>query len=61
MTNSLSAGNAAEDQHGALREFLAALRGGPAPQGECHDNIRSLEMAFGALASARRRRRGVVR
>jgi predicted dehydrogenase len=52
---------AAEGQHGALREFLAALDGGPVPQGECHDNIKSLAMVFGAIAGARRRRRVPVR
>jgi predicted dehydrogenase len=48
-------------QHGALREFLAAIRGGPAPQGECRDNIRSLAMVFGAVESARRGRRVPIR
>lgn len=36
-----------------LAEFVAALRGGPLPQGECHDNIRSLAMVTAALESAR--------
>jgi predicted dehydrogenase len=50
-----------EGQRGAIREFLAALNGGPAPQGECHDNIKSLAMVFGAIESARRGRRVVIR
>lgn len=44
-------------QHGALREFLRALKGGPAPQGLVQDNIHSLEMVCGAIESSRRRRR----
>lgn len=44
-------------QHGALREFLAAIAGGPTPQGECHDNIQSLAMVFGAISSAGKGRR----
>lgn len=38
---------------GALTEFLDALDGGPVPQGEVHDNIRSLAMVLGALESSR--------
>lgn len=41
-------------QHGALKEFLACLREGTMPQGECRDNIRSLAMVFGAIESSRR-------
>jgi len=37
---------------GALREFVGALRSGQTPQGECHDNIKSLAMVFGAIESA---------
>ena len=48
-------------QHGALKEFLAAIRGGPAPQGECHDNIKSLAMVFAAIESSRKRRRVPVK
>ncbi len=44
-------------QHGALREFLAALDGGPAPQGECHDNIKSMAMVDYAVQSAEAGRR----
>lgn len=45
-----------EDTHrgqtGALGEFLAALQGGPTPQGECHDNIQSMAMVSYAIDSA---------
>jgi predicted dehydrogenase len=37
---------------GSLREFLHALRSGQTPQGECHDNIKSLAMVFAAVESA---------
>jgi predicted dehydrogenase len=37
---------------GSLREFLHALETGEVPQGECHDNIKSLAMVFAALESA---------
>ncbi|MFD0664510.1 Gfo/Idh/MocA family protein [Thermocatellispora tengchongensis] len=36
-----------------LEEFVTALRTGTPPQGECHDNIRSLAMVTAALESAR--------
>ncbi|MEU6728780.1 Gfo/Idh/MocA family oxidoreductase [Nonomuraea wenchangensis] len=36
-----------------LEEFVTGLRTGRAPQGECHDNIRSLAMVTAALESAR--------
>lgn len=39
---------------GSLKEFLEALDSGAAPSGECHDNIKSLAMVFGAVESARR-------
>lgn len=42
---------------GALVDFLRALDTGATPMGECHDNIKSLAMVFGALESARRRER----
>ncbi|MEI8244105.1 MAG: Gfo/Idh/MocA family oxidoreductase [bacterium] len=48
-------------QHGALKEFLAAIRGGPAPQGECHDNIKSLAMVFAAIESSHKGRRVLVK
>ena len=37
---------------GSLREFLAALRGGPVPSGEVHANVLSLAMVEAAVASA---------
>ncbi len=40
-------------QHGALRELLRYLRRGTLPQGECHDNIKSLAMVFAAIESSR--------
>ncbi len=43
-----------QGQGGALREFLAALDGGPTPQTECHDNIKSLAMVHAAMESARK-------
>ncbi len=43
----------ATGMHGALREMLGFLAGGPRPQTECHDNIRSLAMVFAAKESAR--------
>jgi predicted dehydrogenase len=42
---------------GSLREFLHALETGAVPNGECHDNIRSLAMVFAAIESARNRQR----
>jgi predicted dehydrogenase len=38
---------------GSLRDFLHALETGTTPMGECHDNIKSLAMVFGAMESAR--------
>ena len=38
---------------GSLRDFLNALKTGETPQGECHDNIKSLAMVFGAIKSAK--------
>lgn len=38
--------------HGALLDFLDALETGKTPNGECHDNIKSLAMVFAALESA---------
>lgn len=38
---------------GSLRDFLIALQTGETPMGECHDNIKSLAMVFGAIESAR--------
>ena len=42
---------------GSLREFLHALETGTTPMGECHDNIKSLAMVFGAIESAATGRR----
>lgn len=39
---------------GSLAEFLAALKTGGKPNGECHDNIWSLAMVFAAIESAKR-------
>jgi predicted dehydrogenase len=41
------------DIAGSLREFLEALETGKAPQGECHDNFRTMAMVFAAAESAR--------
>lgn len=38
---------------GSLEEFLSALRTGATPNGECHDNIKSLAMVCAAIESAR--------
>ncbi|WP_125206038.1 Gfo/Idh/MocA family protein [Capsulimonas corticalis] len=38
---------------GSLRDFIHALKTGETPMGECHDNIKSLQMVFGAMESAR--------
>lgn len=37
---------------GSLAEFLNALKTGATPMGECHDNVKSLAMVFGAIESA---------
>jgi predicted dehydrogenase len=42
---------------GSLQEFLGALESGMTPNGECHDNIKSLAMVFAAMASSREGRR----
>ena len=46
-----------EGMRGSLREMLTFLQTGKAPQTECHDNIKSLAMVFGAMESARQGRR----
>lgn len=46
---------------GSLRDFLHALQTGATPMGECHDNIKSLAMVFGAIESAETGRRVVIR
>ncbi|MBN1809333.1 MAG: Gfo/Idh/MocA family oxidoreductase [Planctomycetes bacterium] len=50
-----------DTMRGALREMLVFLRGGGVPQSECHDNIKSLAMVFGAIESSRKGRRVPVR
>lgn len=47
--------------HGALREMLDFLRTGRQPQTECHDNIKSLAMVFGAIESAKKGRRVAIK
>jgi predicted dehydrogenase len=42
----------AEGIAGSLAEFISALDGGPVPNGECHDNIRSLAMVFAVKQSS---------
>ena len=42
---------------GSLRDFLHALESDTTPMGECHDNIKSLAMVFGAIESAATGRR----
>ncbi|MBM3493926.1 MAG: Gfo/Idh/MocA family oxidoreductase [Armatimonadetes bacterium] len=42
---------------GSVRDFVHALDTGATPMGECHDNIKSLAMVFGAIESARSRKR----
>ena len=44
-------------QLGAFLELKNFLATGAAPQGECHDNIHSLAMVFGAIESARKGKR----
>lgn len=57
----------AANMHGALLEMLDFLRGDRdlsgdhRPQTECHDNIKSLAMVFGAISSAKKRRRVDIR
>lgn len=46
---------------GSLKEFLWALRTGKKPQGECHDNIKSLAMVFAAMESSRAGKRVPVK
>lgn len=45
---------------GSLAEFLAALDGGPEPQGLCRDNILSLAMVFAAIQSSAEGRRVLI-
>lgn len=43
----------AEGIAGSLEEFLRALETGAVPNGECHDNVKSLAMVFAAVESAK--------
>ncbi|HLO97636.1 MAG TPA: hypothetical protein VK171_03485, partial [Fimbriimonas sp.] len=45
---------------GSLQEFLGALELGTTPNGECHDNLWSLAMVFGAIESAKRKQRVTI-
>ncbi|MBC8065345.1 MAG: Gfo/Idh/MocA family oxidoreductase [Chlorobia bacterium] len=45
---------------GSLKEFIDALENGTVPQGECHDNLKSLAMVFAAVNSAKRGERVAV-
>lgn len=44
----------------SLADFVHALRTGETPNGECHDNIKSLAMVFAAIASAERGERVTI-
>lgn len=46
---------------GSLQDFLHALETGATPMGECHDNIKSLAMVFGAVESAATGQRVAIR
>lgn len=50
--NGQAEANVAGGIAGSLRDFLNALKTGATPQGECHDNIKSLAMVFAAVESA---------
>lgn len=45
---------------GSLREFVRALRTGETPMGECHDNIKTLAMALGAIRSSETKQRVAI-
>lgn len=45
---------------GSVRDFVHALDTGTTPMGECHDNIKSLAMVFGAIESSRTGRRVTI-
>ncbi len=53
--------NAPSGIAGSIRDFLNALKTGATPNGECHDNIKSLAMVFAAMESARAGKRVPVR
>jgi predicted dehydrogenase len=45
---------------GSVRDFVNALETGATPLGECHDNIKSLAMVFGAIESAQTGKRVTI-
>jgi len=45
---------------GSLNEFLDWLDNGATPQGECHDNIKSLAMVHAAIESSGKKQRQVI-
>lgn len=47
-------GDAVGGHLGVIKQFVAALRGGPLPETVSSDNIKSLAMVFGAIRSAER-------
>jgi predicted dehydrogenase len=51
------AGPEREQHAGCLDAMFAALERGTRPETDCTDNLRSMEMVFGALRSAREKRR----
>jgi predicted dehydrogenase len=51
----------AERHAGAMREFVAALREGRAPETNCQDNIKSLAMVMAAVESAKSGKKVAVR
>ena len=53
-----AAGDASIGGHaGAIRDFVTCVRSGSTPETAASDNIKSLAMVFGAIASAERRGR----
>jgi len=46
---------------GSLEEFLSCLETGATPNGECHDNIKSLAMVFAAIESSKTGQRVAIR
>ncbi len=45
---------------GSLTEFIEAIQTGRMPNGECHDNIKSLAMVFAAIESSKRKERVLI-
>jgi predicted dehydrogenase len=52
-----SPGTDRERHPGCLDAMFAALSTGTKPETDCTDNLHSMEMVFGAIRSARERRR----